>query len=251
VLAEEKDAVAAGQSLDPVASPLLPRKLSAPRTSLLREIGRLERDFAPRTQQIAAEYLRGLAFYEAKARTAGRPEVLKQIEAEKARVVAESQDAARLGQRDTRNLVVNGDFTRKNPDGTLESWSSGNVERGSVIAEQGVNFLREVGGGKITTIFLQNAAKPEGAHELEISVRLRCREMKVPGAYGIIIVQRDAQNGLTGSDFPCSLSTASPAWKSVTGNVRLHAETKTVTIECRIVDSTATVDFSDVRVAAR
>lgn len=250
-IAEEKEALAAGRAPDPVASPLLPRTLVTPRASLLHEVARVEREFTPRVQQAAAEYLRGLAFYEGKARTAGQAEVLKQIEAEKARVTAQSQEGAKLGQKTARDLVVNGDFARKNSDGTPEGWSSGDAGRGAVLTETGGNFLREVGGGKATTLFVQNVDRPEEAHELDISVRLRCKDLKGSGSYGIIIVQRDAQGGLVGSDFPCSLSTAAPAWKAVTGKVRLHAETKRLTIECRIVESTATVDFAGVRVAAR
>jgi hypothetical protein len=78
-VAEEKEAITAGRSPDLVASPLLPRMLASPRAALLHEVARVEREFIPRVQQTAAEYLRGLAFYEAKARTAGQIEVLKQI----------------------------------------------------------------------------------------------------------------------------------------------------------------------------
>lgn len=249
---EEKEAITAGRALAPLASPLLPRELAMPRASLLRETARVERDFAARAQQSSAEYLRGLAFYETKARAAGQADLLKLIEAEKAKIAGQSPGAAgKPGAKTARDLVVNGDFAQKREDGSPESWNSGDRSRGAVTSEQGTTFLRAKSGDKTVTYFLENATRPADAQELEVSVRLRCRDMKGQGNYGVIIAQRDANNAVVSRDVPCILTAPSPAWRPVSGVVKLRPETKSLVIECRILDCAATVDFSNVRVEAR
>jgi len=248
---EEKEAIAAGRTLAAIASPLLPRELAMLRAALLRETARVERDFATRAQQGATEYLRGLTFYETKARAAGQADLLKLIEAEKLKIAGQSPGSVKPGGKAARNLVVNGDFAQKKEDGSPESWNASDRGRGAIITEQGTTFLRVVSADKTVTYFLQNAGRPAEAQELEVSLRLRCRDMKGQGAYGVIIAQRDANNTVLSRDVPCSLSAPSPGWRSLSGVVKLRPETKKLSVECRILDCTATVDFSNVRAETR
>jgi len=250
-VAEEKDAIAAGRPLATTPSPLLPRELAMPRGTLLRETARVERDFAARAQQGAAEYLRGLAFYETRARAAKQTELLALIEAEKLKVSGQAPQTSHAGGKAGRNLVTNGDFAQKKANGGPESWSSNDPGKGAVTAEQSTSFLRAVSGDKNVTYFLQNVDRPAEAQELAVSVRLRCREMKGQGSYGIIIAQHDGSGGIVSRDVPCEMLAVSPAWRSVNGIVKLRPETKKLTIECRILDCVATVDFSNVRVETR
>lgn len=248
---EEKDAITAGRPLASTASPLLPRELAMPRGTLLRETARIEHDFAARGQQGAAEYLRGLAFYETRARTAKQTELLALIEAEKLKVSGQTPASGRPGGKPGRNLVVNGDFAQKKENGSAEGWSTNDPGKGAVTAEQGTNFLRAVSSDKNVTYFLQNVDRPAEAQELVVSVRLRSREMKGQGSYGIIIAQHDGSGGIVSRDVPCEMNAQSPAWRSLNGIVKLRPETKKLTIECRILDCVATVDFSNVKVEAR
>jgi hypothetical protein len=138
-------------------------------------------------QQLGTEYLRGLAFYESKAQAAGQADLLKQIQAEKLKVAAQS-----AGQ----SVVLNGDFAQKKADGTPESWTGGGPGKGAVTTEQGVTFLRMVSGDKKETWFIENVDRPANAQQLEVSVRLRSPDFKGVGPYGIVVAQRDAANQL-------------------------------------------------------
>jgi hypothetical protein len=248
---EEKDAIAAGRTLATTPSPLLPRELAMPRGTLLRETARVERDFAARAQQGAAEYMRGLAFYETRARAAKQTELLSLIEAEKLKVAGQAPQSSHAGGKAGRNLVTNGDFAQKKENGAPESWSTNDPGKGAVTAEQGTSFLRAVSSDKNVTYFLQNVDRPAETQELAVSVRLRCREMKGQGSYGIIVAQHDGSGGIVSRDVPCEMVAVSPAWRSMNGIVKLRPETKKLTIECRILDCMATVDFSNVRVETR
>jgi hypothetical protein len=71
------------------------------------------------------------------------------------------------------------------------------------------------------------------------------------GECGVIVAQRDGENKLLARDRPCILSGPSPGWKTLSGIVRIHPETKKLIIRCNMVESANTVDFADVRVEAR
>jgi hypothetical protein len=120
-----------------------------------------------------------------------------------------------------------------------------------VTSEQGTTFLRARSADKIVTYFLENVDRPAEAQELAVSLRLRCRDMKGQGNYGVIIAQCDANNTVVSRDVPCALSASSPTWRSLNGVVKLHPETRKLVIECRILDCLATVDFANVRVETR
>jgi hypothetical protein len=248
---EEKEAVTAGRTLATVAPALLPPGLAAPRAYLLRETARAEHEYGVHAQEAAAEYSRGLDFYETKARAAGRTDLLKQIAAEKARLAGQSPAGLRSGHDPSRNLVLNGDFARKNADGTPESWTAGGPGRGAATTEQSMTFLRVVSGDKKETYFLETIDRPSQAHELEATVRLRCRELKEKGEYGLVIAQRDGDNKLVARDVPCILSAASPGWKTLSGLVKILPETKKIVVRCNLANAAMTVDFAGVYVEPR
>ena len=250
-VADEKEAVAAGHALAPEPSPLLPRTLTTLRINFLRQAGREEHEYTVHAQQVAAEYLRGLVFYETKARAAGQTDLLKQIQAEKLKAAALGAVGPRPAPGAGRNVVLNGDFAQKKIDGTPESWTGGGPGKGAVATEQGITFLRIVANDKKETWFLENIDRPLDAQELQVSVRLRSPDFKGVGPYGIVIAQRDAANQLVARDTPCVLKTTSPVWRTMTGVVAIRPETKKLIIRCNMVDCSATVDFTDVRVEAR
>jgi len=248
---DEKTAVSAGTPLPAMAAPLLPATLLTPRTNLRREMDRAEREYGVRAQQAAADYLRGLTFYENNARAAGQTELLKQIEAEKGKLAGQNAAGAHAIHGAARNLVINGDFTQKKQDGTPESWKSDMPKRGAVATEQGASFLRLVSLEKGETFFVEELDRPPDVKELAVALRLRCKDMKGQGTYGVVIAQRDGDNKLVARDMPCDMSGPAPAWKTMSGLVRIHPETKRLIVRCNIVDCLATVDFADVRVDAK
>jgi len=250
-VADEKQAVIAGNTLAATPSPLLPRALSTPRGNFLREAARVEHGYAVHAQQVAAEYLRGLVFYEAKAQAAGQAELLKQIQAEKLKVAALGAVGPRPAPGAGRNVVLNGDFAQKKDDGTPESWTGGGPGKGAVATEQGATFLRMVSSYKKETWFLENVDRPAGVQELQVTVRLRSPDFKGQGPYGIVIAQRDAANQLVARDLPCVLKAPCPAWRTMSGVVVIRPETTKLIIRCNMVECSATVDFADVRVEAR
>jgi len=248
---DETAAVTAGSALSPAPSPLLPRGLSTPRGYFLREAARLDREYAVHAQQAGAEYLRGLTFYENKAQAAGQTDLLKQIQAEKARLAAPGGAGARPAHGAGKSVVLNGDFTQKKADGTPERWTAGEPGKGAVATEQGVTFLRMVSADKKETWFIQYIDRPPDARELQVSVRLRSPDFKGQGPYGIVIAQRDAANQLVVRDQPCVLKAPCPVWKTMNGTVLIHPETKQIIVRCNKVDCSATVDFADLRIEAR
>jgi hypothetical protein len=248
--ADEKEAVTAGRNLTPLAAPMLPHELATSRAYFLRECSRVDHDYAVHAQEVAAQYLRGLTFFETKAQSAGQGDLLKQIQAEKAKLAAIGA-GPRTAHGTGRNLVLNGDFSRKNQDGTPESWNPGAPGKGVVATELNSNFLRVVSSDKKETYFLENLDRPAEAQELSVTVRLRCPALKETGEYGLVVAQRDAANNLLARDTQCLLKVASPTWRTLKGVVRILPETKRVIVRCNIVDSPMTVDFADVRVEPR
>jgi len=249
-VADEASAVTAGSKLAAVPSPLLPRALTTPRSFYLREAARAEHEYSAHAQQIGAEYLRGLAFYESKATAAGQTDLLKQIQTEKLKVTAQGA-APRSAHGAGQSVIANGDFAEKKADGTPATWQGGGPGKGAVTTEQSVTFLRMVSTGKAETWFIQNVDRPANVQQLEVSVRLRSPDFKGVGPYGIVIAQRDAANNLVARDTPCVLKAPCPVWKAMTGMVTIHPETTKLIIRCNMVDCSATVDFADVRVEAR
>ncbi len=128
-----------------------------------------------------ADYLRGLTFYENKAQAAGQTDLLKQIQAEKARLAAQGGTGARPAHGAGQSVVLNGDFTQKKADGTPEGWTAGEPGKGAVATEQGATFLRMVTADKKETWFIQYIDRPPDARELQVSVRLRSPDFKGQG----------------------------------------------------------------------
>jgi len=95
----------------PTAAP----RASTPRGYFLREAARLDREYTVHAQQAGAEYLRGLTFYENKAQAAGQTDLLKQIQAEKARLAAQGGTGARPAHGAGQSVVRNGDFSQRKP----------------------------------------------------------------------------------------------------------------------------------------
>jgi hypothetical protein len=248
---DEKEAVADGRALTPLAAPLLPHELATPRAYFQREIARAGHEYAAHAQQAAGDYLRALAFYENKARMANQTDLLQQIEAEKLKLAGQNPAGPGSAPIGARDLVVNGDFSLKKDDNTPLNWTSGGPGKCAVATEEGTTFLRVVSRDKKETWFLENIERPVGAQELRVTARLRCRDVKVQGECGIIIAQRDGENNLLVRDHPCLLSGPSPGWKSLSGIVKIRPETKRLIIRCNMVNSVNTVDFADVRVEAR
>ncbi|HEY3898685.1 MAG TPA: hypothetical protein VGM54_08740 [Chthoniobacter sp.] len=247
---DEKDTLTAGRDLTPLAAPMLPRELATSRAYFLREASRAEHEYAVHAQEVAAQYLQGLLFFETKAKSAGQADLLKQIAAEKVKLAA--QGAGPRPARGTgRNLVLNGDFSRKNADGTPESWGPGAPGKGVVANEVNTTFLRVVSTDKKETYFLENLDRPAEAQELAVTVRLRCPGLKEKGEYGLVVAQRDAANNLLARDAQCLLKVASPTWRTLNSVVRILPETKHVIIRCNLVDAPMTVDFAEVRVEPR
>jgi hypothetical protein len=211
----------------------------------------LDRENAVRAQQAGAEYLRVLTFYENKAQAGGQADLLKRIQAEKARLAAQGVTGARPTHGAGKSVLLNGDFTQKKADGTLENWTAGEPAKVAVATEQGVSFLRIVGADKKETWFIQYIDRPPDAKELQVSVRLRCPDFKGQGPYGIVIAQRDAANQLISRDQPCVLKAPCPVWKTMNGMVMIHPESKQIIVRCNKVDCSATVDFADLRIEAR
>ena len=247
---DEKDAVTAGRDLAAKAAPMLPHELTTSRTYFLREASRAEHDYAVRAQDVAAQYLRGLTFFETKAQSAGQVDLLKQIQAEKAKLAAIGA-GPRPARGTGRNLVLNGDFSQKNQDGTPASWTAGAPGKGVVATELNTTFLRVVSPNKKETFFLENVERPAEAQELSVTVRLRCLSLKEKAEYGLVVAQRDAADNLLARDTQCLLKVASPTWRTLNSVVRILPETKRVVIRCNIVDAPMTVDFADVRVEPR
>jgi hypothetical protein len=250
-LAEEKQTVASGQPLPPKAAPFLPSGVATPRAYLLREMARADHEYNVHAQESAAQYLRGLAFYENKARGAEQIELLKQIEAEKARVTGRAVTEPIAAAGAEANLVLNGDFAQKNDDETPANWSPGGPGRGALSTEQGTAFLRRVSADTKEAFFLQNIDRPAGAQEVKVSVRLRCREVKNKATYGVVVAQRDSNGKLSERDLPCDLFAAAPSWKVLSGVVKIRPETKILVVKCAINGGAMAVDFADVRVEAR
>jgi hypothetical protein len=248
--ADEKEAVTAGRDVTPVAAPMLPHELATARAYFLRETSRAAHEYAVHAQEVAAQYLRGLVFFGTKAQSAGQADLLKQIEAEKAKLAAQGA-GPRPARGSGHNLVLNGDFSQKNKDGTPEGWSPGAPGKGIVATEPNITFLRLVSADKKETYFLENLDRPAEARELTVTVRLRCRELKEKGEYGLVVAQRDAANNLLAHDAQCLLAAASPSWRTLNSIVRILPETKKVIVRCNIVDAPMTVDFADVRVEPR
>ena len=176
---EEKQTVAAGSSLPPTPSPALPRDLVSARVSYIREVARVGHDFAPRFQQLAGTYLRALSPLEIKARTGSQKALLEQITAEKLKLAgqASATTTAEASHPPGKNLLVNGEFSQKNADGTPVGWS--NVV-GTIETENGVNFLRFSRG-----MPEQRMKCPPDKKEVTISARLRCPDLQLlPGEDG-------------------------------------------------------------------
>jgi len=247
-ITEEKVAVTAGNALPAVAAPLFPSGLATPRANLLRETTRVDHEYTLRAQQAAGEYLRSLDFYENRARAAGQSELLQQIGEEKRKVAGQN---AAVSPTAHGNLALNGNFADKNEDGTPKNWNVEGTGKGAVATEQSTTFLRMISGDTKEMAFVQAIQRPASAHELQLAVRLRCRDLKPQGICGLIIVQQDAENKRIARDLVCVLKAPSPSWKTLNGVVAIHPETKRVVIRCDLEQSPATVDFADVRVEAR
>jgi hypothetical protein len=211
----------------------------------------LEHEYALHTQQVATEYLRGLTFYETKAKAAGQADLLKQIQAERTKLAALGATGPRAGSGTGRNIVINGDFALKKDSGAPLNWTSGGPGKGATASEQGITFLRVVANARQETWFIENLPRPADAQELQITVRMRSSDFKGQGPCGIVIAQRDGADNLVTRDVPCTLKSISPVWRNMTGVVVLRPETKRIVIRCSMADCSATVDFADLRVDAR
>jgi hypothetical protein len=248
---DEKETLAAGGALTVPAVPLLPHELAPPRAYLQREMARTEREYSAHAQQAASDYLRALVFFENKARMAKQMDLLQQIEAEKLKLSGQKAGNPGSAPIAARDLVINGDFALKKDDGAPETWFAGGLGKGVLATEQGTTFLRLVSRDKKDTWFVESAERPAGAQELRVTVRLRCRDLKLEGECGVIIAQCDGENRFIVRDRSCTLSGTSPAWKTLSAIVKLRPETKKLVIRCSLAQSGNTVDFADVHVEAR
>lgn len=246
---DEKQALAAGRALDAIPSPLLPRSMNAARSAYLRDVAKAERDEAARIENAKGLYLRDLAFIETKARSARNETLLQGVANEKAKLVegsvtvSGSTPPAARG----RNLIENGNFAERNPDGTPGAWNHENRGKGAVISESGISFLRFISADQKEAFFLQNVQRPENVRELAVSIRVRCDQIK-EGGYGLVIAQRDGSKKLTSRDKVCYSTTPVRQWRQLKGQVKLKPETKDLVVKIQIDSAGATVDFADLKI---
>ena len=246
---DEKEAVIAGQALANTATPLLPRTLATPRAALMKESARLDHDYALRAQQAAAEYLRGLVFFEGRARTGSQTVLLQKIDAEKARITGRSAASPNAGPSSGKSIVLNGDFSQKDENGMAENWKLGGKSQGAVTTEHGITFLRFVNPNAKKNAFFQSVDRPADAREVLISVRIRSgADLTGHGEYGFLIWQLDAQDKQITRDMPVRLTAPAPAWATYSGAVKLVPEAKKIMFR-GIIDNglTGSVDFAELR----
>jgi len=243
----EKEALTTGPTIDQTPSPLLPQQLIKPRTTYLRELARIDRSHAQIAQKPTTDYLRALAFLEAKARGSKQTDLVEQIRTEKLRI---SGQAASNSGPVQNTLVVNGDFSQKNANDLPDKWSVNGPGKAAATMEDGMPFLRLLSPSKTETWLRQPIKRPPGAKELRVQLRVRCRDFKSGGGYGIVLAQFDSAATWRSGTEVCWSDSRVPSWKELRGVVTLQPDTAEIVIRCNIKDAIATVDFADVRVSA-
>jgi hypothetical protein len=227
----------------------LPRSLAAARSAYLRDVAKAEREQVARVESAKGVYLRDLAFIETKARSTRNEALLKAVAYEKEKLVESNAAASPSTSPVTRgqNLIANGSFKEKNPDGTPGSWDHGGSGKGAVISENGISFLRFISADQKETFFLQNISRPETVRELEVTLRVRCDKIK-EGGYGLVIAQRDGGKKLIARDRICYSTSPARQWRQLRGLTKLKPETKDLVVKVQIDSADATVDFAEVSI---
>jgi hypothetical protein len=248
----EKETLAAGRALKAAAATWLPHALGTPRSYFLREMERAEHDYAAHAQLAAGEYLRGLAFYENKAKMAKQDDLLKLIEAEKLKITGQSPASPPSVRSTGENLVLNGDFTQKSADGMAENWKLGGKSQGAVTTDHGVSYLHFVNPDAKKEVFFQTVDRPPDAKELVVTVRMRSSDLDGHGEYGVVIWQLDAQDKQISRDMPVRATAPAQGWRTYSGTVKLLPDAKKIQFR-GIIDTglTGAVDYGDLRGEAR
>jgi hypothetical protein len=256
---EEKRAVAAADPLPP-AAPSLPRDLAFHRTNYTRDVARVGRDFTQRSQQLTSVYLRALSPLEQKARAGGQKVLLDQITAEKLKIAGEpvpaapGAPAAGISHSPGNNLLANGDFAQKKPDGTPVAWSGTHT----VQTESGMSFLRvseELGWDCAS----QKVECPAGVKNVTFSARVRCPNFTPTPAsedawFGIHLVCLDENGkGIDESNGMYFTMIRKPErnWMRLGITAKIPAETKTLQAMICAKDASGTADVMDMQLQAR
>ena len=167
----EKQAVQSDAGLPPAASPDLPKELGAARAAYIRDIAQISKAMAPKNQALAISYLRALVAIEAKARAGKNEPLLAEIAGEKqkaaaAGTAANASASAATPPANSKNLVINGDFSKAESDGQPTAWESkGNAK---VVVEGGQSFVRLSDRG-----CKQSFPVPKGAKSFTFNGRVR------------------------------------------------------------------------------
>jgi len=245
---DDKDALTAGRELVTKPSPWLPHTLAAPRATLIHETGRAEHEYAVHAQQAGAEYLRGLVFYENSARAANQAGLLEQIAAEKIKVTGSVPGATPTGADGSRNLLLNGDFTKANESGMAENWTLGRKGVSGVTNEHGNFYFHFVDPDATKQFFFQTVDRPLDAKEVVLKLRMRAPELKGRSTYGVAVWQLDAQGNEITHERPVLVSGPVPEWKTYTATMKLLPETKKIQFRGFMDNGlTGAVDYGDFR----
>lgn len=248
-IASERTALGSGL-MSPSPPTGLPKELQIPRKTYLDASARIRALEAPRRQALDAAYLRALSNLVVKG--AENPELAKQLEAEKQKLLA-SAPGAGGSKPSAKSAVVNGTFDIASADGHPGGWT--NVEGFKVVRDGTNNVLHASAKEPGYVAITQDLLLPPRARSVTLSGRVRGKFLaRDPnqGHFGanIAAVFIDSQDQTTKNWLMLDGGTDAK-WKRLSVNQAIPSGMKVLQVVLVLKYVSGEFDFDDIEVEFR
>jgi hypothetical protein len=251
VIATERAALASGL-MSPGFPPGLPKELQNPRKAYLEGVARIRTAEAPRRQALDAAYLRALT--DLNARAAKNPELAKQLEAERQKLLA-SAPTTSAGKSNSKNVIINGTFDAADPSGKPGGWST--AEGFKVQKDGANNVLHASFKAPVYAAASQDITLPARARSVTLRGRVRGKilardAVNSQGPPGVFVAAVYLDKSEQATKNWLMLDGGSDAeWKNVSSTTKIPDDMKVLEVSLVLKNVSGEFDFDNIEVEFR
>jgi hypothetical protein len=213
----EKESTNGDDTLTPIPGETLPKDLSYPRTTYIKELARISQAALPKVNQANSEYLRSLAILEQRAKAGNNQALLKNIEDEKIKLSEMPNASTKTGN----NALLNSNFSNQFQDWVMAG-------KGTIETEDKTVFVR-IKEGDIS----QRIDVPRGAKEVVARIKLRVAEKSNKGNVPIWFFQFKADG--TRDHVETHQQPPTTSWKNYEIKAKIFAGEVSVALDVFVV----------------
>ncbi len=229
----------------------LPKELQTPRKAYLDALARIKTAEAPRRQALDAGYLRALTNLSAAA--SKNPELSKQVEAEKQKLLASAPGGGSGSKPSAKSAVINGTFDLVDAEGRPSGWR---IAEGFKVVRDGTNSVLHAGAKAPGYVAVtQDILLPPRARNVTLSGRVRGKlTSRAPdqGHFGanIAAVYLNKQDESTSNWLMLDGGTDAD-WKTLSTTQKIPDDMKTLQVVLVLKYVSGEFDFDDIEVEFR